>query len=133
MVSNSGGGPGANTGRVPQLGRNTFIGPGFWNTDLRISRSIPIRERVRFQIMGEAFNVLNHTNALVGATGYAVNNFYSNYVANGAGVCTPANGHPIDPCITPFVSKSQPFLGIANTSNNTYGARQLQISARLTF
>ena len=133
MVSNSGGSPGFGTGRVPQLGRNTFTGPGLWNIDLRISRTFPIHERYQFQILGEAFNLFNHPNPVAGSTGYGVNNLFSNYVANGSGVCTAANGHSVDPCITPFVSATQPFMGVANTSNNVYGARQLQISARFSF
>jgi hypothetical protein len=30
--------------------------------DLSVFRNIPVRERWRFQIRGEFFNVLNHTN-----------------------------------------------------------------------
>ena len=30
--------------------------------DLRISREIPCRERFRIQVLGEAFNLMNHVN-----------------------------------------------------------------------
>jgi hypothetical protein len=48
-------------GGVP-LGRNTYIGPGATTVNLRISREIPVRESVRFQLLGEAFNLMNHVN-----------------------------------------------------------------------
>ena len=48
-------------GGVP-LGRNTYIGPGATTVNVRISREIPFREHFRVQILGEAFNLMNHVN-----------------------------------------------------------------------
>jgi hypothetical protein len=48
-------------GGVP-LGRNTYIGPSYHDFDVRLSRIIPIRENVRAELLGEAFNVANHVN-----------------------------------------------------------------------
>ena len=47
---------------IGTLGRNTVREPGEFNIDLAVSRTIPIKDRVRFEIRGEAFNFLNHTN-----------------------------------------------------------------------
>jgi hypothetical protein len=44
------------------LGRNTLRQPGEFNIDLAVSRIFAIRERMRFELRGEAFNFLNHTN-----------------------------------------------------------------------
>jgi hypothetical protein len=44
------------------LGRNTLRQPGEFNIDLAVSRTFTIRERMRFELRGEAFNFLNHTN-----------------------------------------------------------------------
>jgi hypothetical protein len=44
------------------LGRNTLRQPGEFNIDLAVSRTFSIRERMRFELRGEAFNFLNHTN-----------------------------------------------------------------------
>lgn len=44
------------------VGRNTVYGPGMQTMDLAISREFAVGEKVRFQIRGEAFNALNHTN-----------------------------------------------------------------------
>ncbi|MBI2686176.1 MAG: TonB-dependent receptor [Acidobacteria bacterium] len=44
------------------LGRNTLRQLGEFNIDLAVSRTFPIKEQVRFELRGEAFNFLNHTN-----------------------------------------------------------------------
>ncbi|SPE36033.1 hypothetical protein SBA6_500088 [Candidatus Sulfopaludibacter sp. SbA6] len=43
-------------------GRNTVYGPGMQTMDLALSREFALVEKVRFQIRGEAFNAMNHTN-----------------------------------------------------------------------
>ncbi len=48
--------------RAPGFGRNTFTMPAIITLDPRISRSIRIAERVKLELIGEAFNVLNHQN-----------------------------------------------------------------------
>jgi hypothetical protein len=49
-------------GTFGNVGKNTVVGPGLTNLDLVIAKEIPFRERLRFQIRAEAFNVLNHSN-----------------------------------------------------------------------
>ncbi|MGB9243069.1 MAG: TonB-dependent receptor [Candidatus Acidiferrales bacterium] len=44
------------------LGRNAFARPGFFQIDLRISRTIPITERFNLQIIADGFNMLNRFN-----------------------------------------------------------------------
>ena len=47
------------------LGRNAFIGPGFYNMDLSLARSFGLRwlgESGRLKFRADAFNVLNHAN-----------------------------------------------------------------------
>lgn len=46
-----------------QLGQFVFLtGPMFFNTDISLVKSIPIKERVRFNIYAEFLNAFNHTN-----------------------------------------------------------------------
>jgi outer membrane receptor protein involved in Fe transport len=42
--------------------RNTHRVPASYNLDLRVSRRIPLGPKARLELIGEAFNVLNHTN-----------------------------------------------------------------------
>ncbi|HYZ87470.1 MAG TPA: TonB-dependent receptor, partial [Bryobacteraceae bacterium] len=44
------------------LGRNTMREPNEFNVDLAVARMFPIRERLRFELRAEAFNVLNKVN-----------------------------------------------------------------------
>jgi len=106
-------------GRAGWLPRNGFNLPNFYNVDLRIAREFKIRERMRFSILGEAFNLFNHTNvSSENTTGFT-------YSAAGSGACA---GHT-NACLVP----SPTFLTTSATSNLLWGSRQLQISARLSF
>jgi hypothetical protein len=49
-------------GCTGDLGRNAFTRPGFFQIDLRISRTIPINERWNVQIIADGFNMLNRFN-----------------------------------------------------------------------
>lgn len=49
-------------GTFGNVGRNSLRGPGFNSLDLALFKNVPLNERVRLQLRGEAFNVLNHTN-----------------------------------------------------------------------
>lgn len=49
-------------GCVGTLGRNTFVGPMFFDTDASLFKNIKATERVSVQLRWEVFNVFNHTN-----------------------------------------------------------------------
>ena len=44
------------------LGRNRFVGPGFFQVDLRLAKDIPFGERLRLQLIADGFNLFNRTN-----------------------------------------------------------------------
>jgi hypothetical protein len=44
------------------VGRNTIYGPGRQTLDVALHREFALSEKLRFQIRGELFNALNHTN-----------------------------------------------------------------------
>jgi hypothetical protein len=46
-------------GNIP---RNSFRGPGYFDTDLNLTKTIPIHERYRFTIGAFFYNILNHPN-----------------------------------------------------------------------
>jgi hypothetical protein len=117
-------------GRVPQVGRNTFKAPTTLRTvDFRISRDIPIRERFKLQFNGEAFNLFNHTNFTSVLTNAV--NYTGRSAATGAKCNTNPNTPPVhtNDCL---VQRSD-FLLPSAAGNNLYGARQLQVSAKLIF
>ena len=49
-------------GCVGNVGRNTFVGPGYWSADVSVFRIFKISDRVAGEFRVEAFNILNHTN-----------------------------------------------------------------------
>jgi hypothetical protein len=49
-------------GCTGDLGRNKFTMPYFFQFDLRVSKGIAIGERVRLDLIADAFNLFNHTN-----------------------------------------------------------------------
>ena len=115
-VNNSGTATG---GRSPGLPRNLYTGPGMGDVDMRVSREFRFTERVKLSLLGEAFNIFNHTNV------FTVNTQQYTYTGPGVGACS---GHT-NGCLIPVTS----FLTPSATNNNLFGARQLQISGRLTF
>jgi hypothetical protein len=50
------------TDRPPYVGRNTIIGPNYMTADIRVSKNIPIGERIGLRLIFEAFNVTNRAN-----------------------------------------------------------------------
>jgi hypothetical protein len=108
-------------GRAGWLPRNAYTAPGFHNVDFRVGRQFSIGERLKLSLIGEAFNLFNHTNV----SGVSTTAF--SYLAPGSGACA---GHA-NACFTPYTST--PFLAPTSTSNLLWGPRQLQVSGRLTF
>ncbi len=49
-------------GALGNTGRNAFRGPGLWNIDLSIAKTLAYRERWRFTLRADAYNVFNHAN-----------------------------------------------------------------------
>ncbi len=134
------------TGRPPQIGRNSIVGPGFNDFDFRLSRNIPIHEKIYMQFSADAFNLLNHQ-IVTGVVGT-----YSQYLNAGAsstGTVTvtcqntgvPA-GSVLQGCIAPnpnlptasVVSQQlNSFGATSGTNNGLYTARQMQFAAKLFF
>ncbi|HET8966775.1 MAG TPA: TonB-dependent receptor [Candidatus Acidoferrum sp.] len=49
-------------GCIGNLGRNAFTGPGFFQIDMRLSKRIPLGERLSIDLIADGFNMLNRTN-----------------------------------------------------------------------
>ncbi|HET9741309.1 MAG TPA: TonB-dependent receptor [Terriglobales bacterium] len=113
--------------RAPGTARNQFNLPAIYTVDPRITKSIPISERVHAQLVAEAFNLLNHPNI----TGVKQTLYATSGTACGAGVTAT--------CLVPqtlSVSGINAFgmPSAANISNNGSNVgRVLQLAAKITF
>jgi hypothetical protein len=56
------------------LGRNTFVGPGYWTADMTLSKIFKITERVNMKFEAQGFNVFNRTNFVLATQGGGAHN-----------------------------------------------------------
>ncbi|HZR57708.1 MAG TPA: TonB-dependent receptor [Terriglobales bacterium] len=54
--------------RLPGAGRNSFVGPDYASTDLRLTRRVYARDRWKLEFIVESFNLLNRDNQRVQIT-----------------------------------------------------------------
>jgi hypothetical protein len=58
----------ASNDRLPGYGRNAFLGPDYATTDLRLTRRLYVKTRIKLELVAEAFNALNRDNRRVQIT-----------------------------------------------------------------
>jgi outer membrane receptor protein involved in Fe transport len=105
--------------RTPGEARNAIRGPVFLNDDVRLSRFFPLgSERVRLQIIAEAFNITNRVNI--------VNIRTTQYNFSNATVIPGLSG--TRPGFTPVTNFLTPALGSAAAD-----PRILQLAAKIVF
>jgi len=92
------------------MGRNIFRGPGLKEWDFSLTKNFSLTERLRLQLRGEFFNVLNHPNFDV----FTMNTDLSE------------PGNVGTPDFTPDLAASNPVLGNG-------GSRHIQIGAKFIF
>jgi hypothetical protein len=49
-------------GTYGNAGRNSLVGPAFWDLDTSVFRQFPVGEGRQFEFRAEAFNLANHVN-----------------------------------------------------------------------
>jgi hypothetical protein len=102
--------------RIADVGRNTYRYPSVSNVDLRAAKLFKIKERSELEVMGEAFNLLNHQNVTnIGTAGYLID-----------GAASPNS--------MPRLTYQTTFGTVTNSNSTTlYRERQIQLALRLTF
>jgi hypothetical protein len=132
-MSSSSGSPA--TGRPPYIGRNSIYMPGFNDFDMRITRDIPIHDNISMEVVGEAFNLLNHTIVTnVNASYYSVFSSSSSTSTTCPSTGSAPSGSALQGCFTPYTGTGLSAFGATSGTNDLlYGARQLQVSAKLFF
>ncbi|HEV7675555.1 MAG TPA: carboxypeptidase regulatory-like domain-containing protein, partial [Candidatus Angelobacter sp.] len=110
--------------RIDAIGRNTFRQPSTLVPDLRLAKSIVVKENYTLQVLGNMFNIINKPNV----TG--VNTLGYNITAAGG----TANGQQC-PAGGPSCLIFNPSFGsITNENSNfVYSPRQIEIGVRIKF
>jgi hypothetical protein len=105
---------------LPTIGRNSIYGDNNYRLDLRIARQFHVTEHLRMEILGEAFNVMNHSN---------YNGYNSTAFNTVATTTTTPLGAPI------VLIPNTNFRTANNDGSQPDGtnARRLQVSLRLRF
>jgi hypothetical protein len=107
--------------RLPGYIRNAFVGPDYFSTDMRITRSIRCGEHAMWNLTAESFNVFNRTNSRVQISDDGFYNSAGQFVAY-----STTTGGKVYP--GKFLVNSK-FL----MPTNAYAPRQVQFSLRLSF
>jgi carboxypeptidase family protein/TonB-dependent receptor-like protein len=117
-------------GRIPFIARNSiFTGPGFFDTDMRVSREFKPTERTRLEFLWEAFNVFNRYNPVPSSGVFAVDNLAYSFSAPGATCVAPTGVTNFGGCVAPRAS----FGTVTSTGNTLYTARQMQFGLKFSF
>ncbi len=126
---------------IPPIGRNTFRYPAAVNLDLRFTKRIRISDRSSLEVMGEAFNALNHRDVTdIQTVGYRVTNDTAH--ANMATLSWQSGVKPgTKTVMTNGSTETQyiydPTAAFGEVTNANSGAvnreRQLQVGIRLVF
>jgi hypothetical protein len=61
-------------GCVGNLGRNTFVGPGSWETDMTLAKNFRATEKLNFKFEVAAFNIFNRANFVLATAGGGAHN-----------------------------------------------------------
>jgi hypothetical protein len=81
-------------GCLGNLGRNTFVGPAFWESDLTLSKTFKFTERFNLKFEAAAFNVFNRANFLLATAGGGGHNDMRDSLFGKAGGSTVGNIGP---------------------------------------
>jgi hypothetical protein len=107
--------------RLPGVRRNSFTGPDYSTTDMRLTRKIVVTERIRFELMAESFNLFNRQNKRVDLS--------DDGFSNNAGTFTQFDQTVGGKRYPATFREAGGFL----VPTNAYAPRQIQFAARLRF
>jgi hypothetical protein len=107
--------------RLPGVARNSYTGPNYASTDLRLSRQLLLAERYKLQLMAESFNLLNRDNKRVTITDDGFVGSAGNFVLGDKTI--GASHYPGYYTFNPY------FL----VPTSTYAPRQVQLAAKFVF
>ncbi len=114
------------------IGRNSFQLPRTQVVDLRISKKFSFGENYKIEVLGEGFNLFNHTN-ITGAQTLAYRIVTTGTITTATGTVSCGLGTVASPNL-PCLNFNSPFATpTSGNSNFAYSSRQIQIGFRFLF
>jgi hypothetical protein len=110
-------------GTYGNQGRNIFVGPSFFNSDMTLIRKFKLRERYQFDFRLDAFNVFNHPNFRIASS----TAFSGSTLANGTVTPTVSTTFAETCCTSAYLPSSASATGVGEPP------RVLQASLKVTF
>jgi hypothetical protein len=107
--------------RLPGVRRNSFLGPDYATVDLRLTRRIVLRHRLKLDLMVEAFNTFNRANKRIQVS----DDGFLNTAARFVQMDTVVGGQAFPAQYRRQASFLQP--------TDAYAPRQVQFAIKLTF
>lgn len=107
--------------RLPGVRRNSFTGPNYATTDMRITRTLAVVGNTNVEFLAESFNLLNRVNKRVDVSDDGFSNSAAQFVQqekNVNGKLYPAHFQQLGGFLSP---------------TNSYAPRQIQFARRLKF
>ena len=107
--------------RLPGLARNSFTGPDYATTDLRLTRTLHAGDRLKLELLAESFNLLNRDNQRVDIT----DNGFQVSAAQFVTLSTAAKGKRYPASFRTLSSFLKP--------TSAYAPRQIQLAIKAVF
>jgi len=111
----------SNNDRLPGVGRNSLVGPGYATADMRLTRMLHLGDRLNLNLAVDSFNLFNHLNPMVQTTADGFQNAYGQFVF-------------VDNKIKfNYFPASYRMLANPLKATHAYAPRQLQLSLKLEY
>jgi len=107
--------------RLPGVRRNSFLGPDYATTDLRLSRKFPLGDQFKLELLAESFNLFNRDNERVTIS----DNGFQSLAANFVQFTTKVNNKFFPASFRTVKSFLQP--------TSAYAPRQVQLGVKLSW
>jgi hypothetical protein len=105
---------------LPTVGRNSIYGDNNYRIDLRLARQFHLAERLRMEILGEAFNIMNHAN-------------YNGYNSTAFNTVATTASTPLGAPIAMIPNSNFRVANNDGSQPDGTNARRIQVSLRLKF
>ena len=105
---------------LPTIGRNSIYGDNNYRLDLRLARQFHVSERLRMEILGEAFNIMNHSN-------------YNGYNSTAFNTVATTASTPLSAPVALIPASNFRVANNDGSQPDGTNARRMQVSLRLKF